>query len=94
MNKRQRKKFEKKGYHRKCLGPDEIVFLGIRLKKVGQIRPVCSKSEITPMTPDQIRGLGVNLTLNAFKDGNYNKFLNEACDSDEQTSEEEIRKEE
>lgn len=73
MNKRQRKKFEKKGCHRKCLGPDEIVFLGVRLKKLGKIRPVCNKSEITPVTPDQIRELGnglrcsFNIHRNAFE---------------------------
>ena len=37
MNKRQKKKFKKKGYHRKCLGPDEIMIFGMRYKKIGKM---------------------------------------------------------
>lgn len=82
MNKRQKKKFKKKGYHRKCLEPNEIVFLGLRLKKCRPV--VCNKSELPQMTPNDndMRELGIGLRrkFDLIRNAFYSKFLNEEDD--------------
>lgn len=91
MNKRQKKKFKKKGYHRKCLGPDEIVIFGMRCRRIAPIKWIWEKSEVPQLTRDEIE--------ESFKDfrewsarrcAAYKEFLKEDGDNNEQASEEEI----
>ena len=90
MNKRQKKKFKKKGYHRKCLGQDEIVFLGKRCRKVEKTEWIWEKSKITPLTPDEIKKSFKELREWAARDHVvYKEFLKED-DKSEQASEEEV----
>lgn len=91
MNKRQKKKFKKKGYHRKCLGRDECILLGIRFKRF-QLRPV-NKSEITPIPPKPLIMTGTVFSGQKYSRYDY-RLLTKEGGINEQETEEEIRKEE
>ena len=90
MNKRQKKKFKKKGYHRKCLGRDEIVIRGcIRATKC---RSVFNKSENTTIhepVPKPLTMTGTVFSGSKYARYDY-RFLTKEGISNEQASKEEI----